>query len=65
MTIHEIEQAIKELSPEELARLRQWFDEFDARAWDEQFERDVQSGKLDELAEKARSDFGTGKTKEL
>jgi len=65
MSIHEIEQAITELSPDELARFRQWFEEFDAVIWDEQFERDAKSGKLDNLASKAKSDFRAGKAKEL
>ena len=65
MTTHEIEQAIAELSPNELARFRQWFEEFDAQVWDEQFERDAKSGKLDKLADKAKSDFRAGKAKEL
>jgi len=64
MTIHEIEQAIKELSPEELARFRAWFEEFDAKVWDEQIERDARSGKLDNLADKARADFQAGKPNE-
>ncbi len=65
MTIHEIEQAITELSPQELARFRHWFDEFDAQVWDEQFESDANSGKLDKLANKAITDFRAGKAKEL
>jgi hypothetical protein len=40
MNIHEIEQAITELSPDELARFREWFGKFDAQ---------VQSGKLTTL----------------
>ena len=65
MSIHEIEQAIAELSPNELARFREWFEEFDAQVWDEQFERDAKSGKLDKFADKAKSDFRAGKTKEV
>jgi hypothetical protein len=65
MTIHEIEQAVTELSPRELARFRQWFDEFDAQVCDEQFENDANSGKLDKLANKAVTDFRAGKAKEL
>ena len=65
MTIHEIEQAITELSPNELERFREWFDEFDAQVWDEQFERDAKSGKLDKLADNAKYDFRAGKAKEL
>lgn len=52
MTIHQIEQAITELSPKEMARFRKWFEEFDAQAWDEQFEQDARSGRLDGLADK-------------
>ena len=65
MSIHEIEQAIAELSPNELARFREWFEEFDAQAWDDQFERDAKSGKLDKLANKAIRDYRAGKAKEL
>lgn len=65
MTIQEIEQAITELSPKELARFREWFEEFDAQVWDEQIERDAKSGKLDKIAEKAIKDYHAGKAKEL
>ena len=64
-TIQEIELAVSRLSPQELAIFRKWFDEFDAKAWDEQFEFDATSGKLDELASQAISDFRAGKCKEL
>ena len=65
MTIQEIERAISELSPDELARFREWFEEFDARVWDEQLERDARSGKLNKLADKAIRDYRAGKAKEL
>ena len=52
MSIHEIEQAITELSPKEMARFRKWFEEFDAQAWDEQFEQDARSGRLDKVVDK-------------
>ncbi|MGQ9632039.1 MAG: hypothetical protein ACUVXI_17255 [bacterium] len=63
--LHGIEQAVTQLSKEELARFREWFEKFDAQAWDEQFEADVASGKLDGLAEQAIADFHAGKCKEL
>ena len=65
MTISEIEQAIRELSPKELSRLRTWFEEFDAQVWDEQIERDARAGKLDKIAEQALQEYRAGKTKEL
>jgi hypothetical protein len=65
MTIQEIKQAIKELSPDELANFRHWFEDFDAKVWDEQFERDAKSGKLNKLADKAVADYRAGKASEL
>ncbi len=64
-TIREIEQAVSQLSPEELAHFREWFDEYDARVWDKQFESDATTGKLDKLADQAIADFRAGKSKEL
>lgn len=64
-TIREIEQAVTQLSAQDLARFRQWFDEYDAQEWDEQFERDAKSGKLGDMAEKAIADFRAGKFKEI
>jgi hypothetical protein len=65
LTIQEIEQAVLKLSPNELASFREWFDELDAEIWDKQFEMDVKSGKLDELANQAIADFQSGRCKEL
>jgi hypothetical protein len=53
LTVQEIERAISQLPFDDLARFREWFDEFDAKAWDKQFEADVRSGKLDKLANRA------------
>lgn len=65
MTIYEIEKAVAGLSSNDLARFREWFEEFDAQLWDEEFENDVKSGKLDNIANKAIADFKSGKAKEL
>ncbi len=51
--VESIEQQIKTLSPEELAKFRTWYDAFDAQAWDKQFSADVEAGKLDALADRA------------
>ncbi|MBI5566329.1 MAG: hypothetical protein HY870_15630 [Chloroflexi bacterium] len=64
-TVQEIEQAVSQLAPRDLARFRKWFDVFDAKAWDKQFERDVRAGKLDKLADQALADFHAGKFREL
>jgi major membrane immunogen (membrane-anchored lipoprotein) len=65
MTIQELEHAVTQLSPKDLASFRQWFENFDAQNWDHQFESDVKSGKLNKIAEKALADYKAGKAKEL
>jgi hypothetical protein len=52
-TAEDIEKAIEQLDPRKLARLRAWFDVFDADRFDAAIERDAQAGKLDALAEEA------------
>ena len=64
-TLQEIEKAISSLPPDQLARFRAWFEEFDAVLWDKQFEEDVKTGNLDAFAKKAVSDFKEGHFKEL
>lgn len=63
--VEQLEQQIKTLSPEELAQFRTWFAEFDWEVWDRQLDRDVASGKLDALAEKALHDHASGKSTPL
>jgi len=65
MTLHDIENAIAGLSPDELSKLRTWFVEFDAEAWDRQLEQDIRAGRLDALAEEALEDLREGRTTEL
>ena len=60
--VEKAEQEVQALSPEELAQFRAWFLEYDWAAWDRQLERDVQAGRLDQLAEKALRDHAAGKT---
>ena len=63
--IEKIEQEVQALSPAELAKFRTWFLEYDWAAWDRQLERDVQAGRLDDLAEKALRDHTAGTTKPI
>ena len=64
-TVQELQAAVSQLSAQELARFREWFEEFEAKMWDEQFEKDVKSGKLDHLAERAIADLRAGNCREL
>ena len=64
-TVHEIETAVSQLSRQELAAFRDWFSEFDAAAWDQQFESDVRAGHLDALADEAIRDLREGRCRDL
>ena len=63
--VEKLEKAIEELSQGELSTFRRWFEQFDAAAWDRQFEEDVKAGRLDRLAKQAISEHAAGKSKEL
>ena len=63
--VEQIESRIKSLSPGDLAELRAWFAEFDARAWDRQIEADSVAGKLDGLVEESMSEYKAGKSRAL
>lgn len=64
-TIEQIEDAVRRLPPDDRATFRAWFAEFDADDWDRQFERDVEEGRLDELAEEALRDLREGRCTDL
>jgi hypothetical protein len=64
-SVSEIEVAVKKLSRDELSAFRDWFQEFDADAWDKQFEADVAAGRLDALAEEALRDLREGRCTDL
>jgi len=63
--LEDIVSAIAALSSEDLARLRAWFEDLEARLFDERIERDAKAGKLDQLAAEARADHEAGRTREL
>ncbi|MDD5319200.1 MAG: hypothetical protein PHD43_01040 [Methylococcales bacterium] len=63
--ISEIEVAVAKLSREDLSAFRDRFQEFDAEAWDKQFEDDVAAGRLDALAEEALRDLREGRCTDL
>ncbi len=65
MRVEKLEKEIQELSREELATLRQWFQEYDAAAWDRQIEEDIKAGRLDRVADEALADHRVGNSEEL
>ena len=65
MDIKEIESAIAQLPPSDLAKLAKWFEEFQAQVWDEQLEQDVKAGRLDAMLKEAERDFEQGQCEPL
>jgi hypothetical protein len=64
-TTEDIEKAIEQLAPRELARFRAWFEAFDARRFDAAIERDARAGRLDAHAEEALAAHRAGRSREL
>jgi len=57
ITAEFVENAVRQLSSEELVKFRQWYAEFDADLWDAQIEADAAAGKLYALAAEALADY--------
>lgn len=64
-TIEDLERAVRQLAPDELAAFRAWFAEFDAGAWDRELEQDVAAGRLDAFADEAVRDLREGRCTDL
>jgi hypothetical protein len=66
MSLDELETAVTNLSPEELARFVRWFDEYLADAWDRRIEADIRAGRLDQQpGRRADADFEAGRCRPL
>ena len=64
-TAEDIEKAVEQLTPRELARFRAWFEVFDAEQFDAAIERDVSAGKLDAHADEALAAHRAGRPRDL
>jgi hypothetical protein len=64
-TAEDLEKAVEQLPPAELARFRAWFDAFDADRFDAAIERDARDGKLDAFAEEAIAAHRAGQSRDL
>lgn len=60
MNVKEIESAIAQLPPSEVARLAEWFAEFQSQVWDKQIEQDAAASRFDKLIDEAERDFARG-----
>ena len=65
MRVQEIESAVQQLPPAELAAFTKWFEEFVATAWDRRFDGDVAAGRLDKIGDEALAEFRAGQTTPL
>jgi hypothetical protein len=64
-TVDQIENAVRSLSPDDLAAFRAWFVEFDSAVWDKQIASDASSGRPDALADEALADVREGRCTDL
>lgn len=55
--LEQIQSTIEKLSTGEIAKLREWLDDLDARTFDEKIAADAKSGKLDKFADEARANL--------
>ena len=60
MTIQDIEAAITNLPPKELAELMAWLNEYHARAWDGQIDDDLEAGRLDGVLAEVDKEYEAG-----
>jgi hypothetical protein len=60
MSLAEIKDAVRELSPKELAELAAFISRQDHGAWDKQMEEDAANGKLDFLFDEAERERVAG-----
>ena len=63
--VEQLEQQVVELSPEDLAKFRAWFIEWDHENWDKQIKADVAAGKLDHLIAEAQAEYKAGRARKL
>jgi hypothetical protein len=64
-TAEDIEKAVEQLAPRELARFRAWFEIFDAEQFDAAIERDARAGRLDAHADEALAAHRAGRSRDL
>lgn len=63
--LEKIEQAVSELTAEEMHKFADWFAELQSDLWDQQIERDVLDGKLDKHGDIALEHLRAGRTTPL
>lgn len=61
MSLPELEAAVSRLPAADLRTFAQWFEEYQADAWDRLIEADIAAGRLDAAGRQADADFEAGR----
>ena len=65
LDVQQIEKAITQLPPKELAELVSRLEEYHAQVWDQQIEEDLEAGRLDKIVAEVEEEYTGGLTKPL
>jgi hypothetical protein len=65
MSVAEIESAITQLPPQDVAALMAWLQNYHEQLWDEQIENDLESGRLDDLLAEVDKEHEAGLARPL
>jgi hypothetical protein len=60
MSIAEIEDAIKELPPDKVKELMEWFVSYHSEIWDKQIAEDLDGGRFNSILEEVDSEIDSG-----
>jgi hypothetical protein len=63
--VEQLQEAVKQLSTEELKEFCTWWETFQESLWDQQIAEDFQAGRLDHLIAEAEAEFEAGRYQEL
>lgn len=64
-TLHQLENSIAGLSPDDYQKFRDWFWEHEQQKWDVQIESDIKDNKLEAFANAALQDYKDGRYSSL
>ena len=65
MSVTEIQAAITELAGDDLADLMKWLDEYQAKLWDKEIEKDLETGRLDAVLAEVDEEYEAGLSQPL
>jgi hypothetical protein len=65
MSVTDIENAIRQLSPGDLQQLMSWLAEYRAQLWEQQIEEDLEAGRLNTLLNEVDRECDQGLAKPI